>query len=410
VALAQEEESGGSATEQPRVYVVAVPMEASVDVAAARVGAAARSTLRGIDTVRWQEADRAFVNYEDELEALQRGRDRVRQGQQSFLELEYDRAIEAFSGAVRDFDSAAGILDDASVLGEALLYLGASQVFAGNDRGAARTFRRLHVQMPTLQPDPNVFSPRVVQRYGAAAPRDARNPRGEVVIESEPTDVDAHVDFVPRGRTPVTVDGLLAGPHILRLVQPGATPTVERVEVGRRSRTVTLVSSQRLAGLPRDIAALSDADVDRMHDHTPLGRVADLLELDALIVIRVSPKDRDQVELELLVFNASNGERLLRSVNPQPRATGSLEAGVHGLISDSLDAVLRQRAVVPGSGQDGQRPTGPTLIRPPDEKKIYEEPLFWVGVGAAVAAGVVVSVLIATAGDSDAGSQFVLEF
>src|SRR5690606_14459010 len=83
MAAAQDEDEPdpqGDETPEPAIpeqtaYVVAVPTSDELESVTARVGAAARASLRRIDGVRWQRPDQAYLGYSDfMLERLNRGR------------------------------------------------------------------------------------------------------------------------------------------------------------------------------------------------------------------------------------------------------------------------------------------------------------------------------------------------
>jgi hypothetical protein len=366
--------------------------------------------------------DQAFLGYDQFMvERLQRARERLDEGRQAYLNLELPTAIGALSGAVEDFDSAAPALEDATELGEALLFLGASQVFDGKARDARRTFERLHVQMPYLDPDPNLFNPDVLAEYERARPR--REGSGQIVVESEPTGAIVYVDYVARGRTPVTIGDLHDGRHAVRVTRPGATPFVQEVTIrrgGTEQVTAYLEDNEATPGLADSILALREHSLERIDEGDALSRVAQALELDKLGVIQVSPGDGDdQVRLRFVMFDVANGSPSPALVGPVPTAFGRLEAGVQQLVSQGLRASLTpnqqgeddERIPARGGGNGG----GFTQRGPGRSPEIWEEWWFWAAVGAVVVGGVVLGVVLATQGGgqdlgADPGGQIILEF
>ena len=403
------------------VYLLAVPTTPELEAVAARVGAASRAALRRVPGARWEAPDKAFLGYtEFMLDRLRRGRERLGEGRQAYLNLELERAIELLSGAIEDFDVAAAAMEDPQDLGEALLYLGASQTFAGQSRATRRTLQRLHQQMPHLQPDPNIFNPDVVRRYEASAPRDAASPSASLQIESEPPGAIAYVDFVPRGRTPLTVDGLMGGIHTVRVTRPGATPFVQQVDLGSREAgqvNAFLEDNEETAGLAEQVQALAVETTDEMESGSAIADIAGVLALDKIGIIRVSPAGGEgTVELELLMYDVENGSRILRAHGPAPTQLGALEAAVQELVSSGLDVALRHRAdaepgedaeVIPAfrERQQEEEPAGGASI--------FEQWWFWGGVGAAVVLGVVLTIVLTSGGDEvgqDTGGQIILQF
>ncbi len=406
----------------PRVYVVSVAADDTLEGYAQRAGAAARHELRSLTSVDWRAADQLFLGYDDSaLETIERARVRLDQGRQAYLNLDLQQAIALLSGAVTDFDSSAAALEDPEDVGQALLFLGASYAFNGQAREATRAFARLQVQMPHIVPDPNVFPPDVIQRFDAARPRDAASPAASISIESDPPGAIAYVDFVARGVTPIVVSGLVGGEHIVRVTRAGATPSVTSVTVRARATESTsafLVDGDRTAGLHEAIASIRDADIAAAPAGTPVHTVAEILDVERIGVIRVANSDVEgQVDIELLVYDVTNGRRLVRGAGTAPVAIGELEAAVHRLVSGALEAALTTRPQAteaePPPPVDEESPLTPPP--PPPEHSVVEEWWFWtilggaVLIGAAIAVGVVLGTQGSSLGQNPSG-VVVLEF
>ncbi|MGE0791599.1 MAG: PEGA domain-containing protein [Sandaracinaceae bacterium] len=410
------------AQDAPRAYIVAVPTSEGLDAVATRVGAASRAALRSVEGVDWRGPDQLFLGYDDSaLSVLDRAREQLEAGRQAYLNLEFDQAIQQLSGAVDNFDAASAALEDPSDLGQALLFLGASHGFNGQRRDALNVFRRLHTQMPHIQPDPDTFPPDVVNLYNQARPRDAGRPEGVVVIDSNPQGAIAYVDFLARGRTPLQVRELIGGEHVVRVTRPGATPFVESLTLRSRQAGTSdayLVDNQELEGLSEAIEQIATADVDAASDG-PIAQVATMLQVDKIGVIRVSDAGSDEVHLELLLFDARTGRRLVRGEVSASTEVGVLEQTVQRSVGAAFQAALRPTQVGDGERipaiQEGENPihyedqtTGPST-------PITEEWWFWTIIGV-VAVGLIVggiAIGLATQGPaqgSDRGGQVVFTF
>jgi tetratricopeptide (TPR) repeat protein len=410
-----------AAAQDPRVYIVSVAMDEPADAIAMRAGAAARAALRTIEGVDWRGPDQAFLGYDDSaLSSLTRARTRLEAGRQAYLALELEEAIGELEGAVADFDAAAAAMEDPGDLGQALLFLGASHAFNGQRRQALDVFRRLHTQMPHIQPDPDTFNPDVVELYDSAAPPDARSASGSVSIESNPPGAVVYVDFLARGRTPTTVDGLIGGDHVIRVSRPGAAPFVEPLNVRRgRSASSNAFLADRdesVAGLADALSHIPEADIERVAAGSPIGEVATTLDLAKIGVIRVSSAGDGQATLELLLFDVASGRRLVRGQGTVQTDTGVLEAGVLRLVQGAFEAALRptqsgdEENIINPGGEQPVRPIAP-VAGPP----IYEEWWFWTIIGAVVVIGlgVGIGVGVATQGPplgNDPGGQVIFTF
>lgn len=393
--VAEEEHVGPPA----RVYVVSVATDGTLVAVASRAGAAARASLRELDDVAWAEADQLFLGYDDNaLETIARARQRLSEGRDAYLNLDLDRAIELLNGAVEDFDHSAGAVESPIDLGEALLLLGASLAFNGRTRDATRVFTRLHVQMPHITPDPNVFPPDVIERFDAARPRDAGAPSASITIESDPPGAIAYVDFVARGVTPITVEGLIGGDHIVRVSRPGATSFVQPITVRAHQSTTTsafLVDDPRAGTLADTLLRVVDDDMSELSETAALREVATTLELDRVGVIRASPGDSPtDVALELVVFDVASGRRLVRGAGHASTALGELEPQVDRLVAGALEAAAHARvepvAVPVDEEEIPDHPVEPPP--PPAGTPVYEEWWFWTVIGGVAVAGIAVGI------------------
>lgn len=393
-----------SAQEGPPVYIVSVPMDDGLDAVATRAGAAARAALRRIEGVDWRSPDQRFLGYDDSaLSVLDRARQQLDAGRVAYLELEFDRAITELQGAVENFDAASAALEDPGDLGQALLFLGASHAFNGQTREAATVFRRLHTQMPFIEPDPNTFPPDVVRMYARARPRDARNPSGRITIDSNPPGAIAYVDFLARGRTPLTVRGLIEGEHVVRVTRPGATPFVEPLNVRRRRSAETsayLVDAEDLEGLATALDEIPSVDIEEMGDG-PISTVATLLQVEKIGVLRVSRAGRDEVTLELLLFDVATGRRLVRGQQTYGTAVGEFEDRVSQAVTAAFQAALTtanqaadEEQIPAFRGQDGPRDQSPSDEGGGD---VLEEWWFWTLIGLVAAGGIAAAIAIPVA-------------
>ncbi|NOY92406.1 MAG: PEGA domain-containing protein, partial [Deltaproteobacteria bacterium] len=324
-----------------RVYILSTTSDAALEGVSARVGAAARAALRGVQGALWEEADRRYLGYDEAtLASANAARAHLAEGRQAYLNLELETAIDLLGQSVQEFDRAAAALEDPSDLGSALLFLGAAQTFADQSRAARRVFVRVHRQFPHLAPDPNIFPPDVIERFNAARPRHADTANGQVHIESAPTGALIYVDYVARGYAPIDVGGLLDGEHVVRVLRPGATPFVQTIEVNRgRAEDVNafLDDDPDVAGLADAVAGVRDASLDSIGAGSVLGELATLLDLDELGVIRVSAgESEDTVELEFMVFETEGGQRLLRAHGQAAVAVGRLESAVGQLVAGTM--------------------------------------------------------------------------
>jgi len=416
-AQAQEGEAEET-MQQQRIYIVSHALEPELEAVAARAGSAARSALREVSAADWSAADQRYLGYDDAaLQHITEARRLLAEGSQAYLDLQLDNATQLLGQAIEEFDASQSALEDESGLGQALLYLGASYIFNGQTRVGRSVFERLHRQMPHIRPDPNEFPPEVVEQFERSTPR---NNEGAIHIMSDPTGAIAYVDFVPRGQTPITVTGLVPGEHTVRLTRPGATPYIEQVDVGRGQSEVQafLMDNEGNEGLAEMVAGITGHELEE--GDGPIRQVGELLQLDKIGVIRVSYGDsREQVKLEMVIFDVASGRRVLRGEVQAPRGLGELEPVVQRAVKQGVESVLRPQVgeddeTIIGGGGEVIGGGGGGGGGDEEETPLWKKWWLWAAVGAVVVAGVIVTAVVVAGGDSDLGQnpngQVVIEF
>jgi hypothetical protein len=398
-----------------RIYMVSTAVDPELEALSGRVGAAARAALRRVPSADWQVADQRYLGYDDNtLEKLRVARAKLELGRTAYLDLRLDEATVLLQEAVESFDQAMSALEDPTDLGQSLLFLGAVQVYNGDRRGAQRTFERLHVQMPHIRPDPNVFAPDVVQRYEQAA---VRAMDAQITVESDPPGAVAYVDFVPRGLTPVTIGDLPRGAHTIRVVAPGSTPYIENAESGGRRGAATvsafLLPVEGNEGLAAAVNGIAGSEL-RSADGA-VGEVARILDLDKIGVIRVAyGESQESIQLELVIFDAHSGRRVLRGEVVAPRALGELEDVVTRAVQQAVENALSPRV-----GEDDESALAidltPEVPDEPEERDpLYKKWWLWAAIGGVVVVGAVIGIAVAASGGSgvgqDPGGQVVFQF
>lgn len=408
--------AAAGAQASPTVYVVAVPADAATAGLASLVERAAQEALRRTDPRGWQMPDRRYLGYDDgKLETLQRARARLNEGREAYVALDLPKAAELLTSAVADFDASADTWNNPGDLESALLFLGATHVFADQLDEAARVFRRIHVQMPQAAPDPDVFNPRVIDVYRRAQPRG--RPRGSLRVTSDPPGARVYVDYRLRGVTPTTVDRLRFGSHRVTLVRPGAEVFSHPVTI-RSRRAVPLraeLPERRPArGLNRALLAMRAAAYETMPAEHPAREVARLLGAAHLGVLLVKQRGQ-RADIELGMFDLAGARRLVHRTIRVSTETAALESGVAELVDSALWDWSQARLVPPRPVAVVVPEVAPPPPPPPvDDGPAHEQWWFWgllVLAAGGVAAGTVGAIMaIDNITGSDPGGQIVLEF
>lgn len=395
-------------------YVVTLAGDNSLADEAATLQAIAREQMMAHPGLAWQHPDQRFLGYsEDASTALSEAQTAMAEGQGAYLNLQLDGAVTAFKRALAAYRRAAPVLESPEAIGEALLYLGASQVAQGDRRGARQSFRQLARQFPNSRPDPQQFSPAVVDAYRAAAR--GIPAAGALTVESPAQGTNVYVDYSRRGTAPVTVDGLPAGQHVVRVMRPGFVPEVDNVTLraGRPSQ-LTLVpdsgsQTRRWVGLTGRMG--TTVLPDELDTDGDAGILASMLQLDLLGLLRVTrAHPGGPLALEFAAFDAATGDRIVHleeqatAANLSTTGTQLVQRALRVMAEHEPSQAGQQVAVATGERTDSRDDDR-------DDGSIFEKWYFWAAVGAvAVGGGVATYLLLQDGDDSSDNAQIVIQF
>jgi hypothetical protein len=398
----------------PRVYVVSVPAAPEHELTARELAALARAALAEAEGFRIREADAvlrgdlaaAHDTYAAGLTALSRGR-------QGYLGFELDAAEASLQEALARFAEAIPVIDSPEPVAQALMYLGASHVLAG-DLAAARTvFARYHAAFAELAPDDRVFNPQVMQQWKEARQKLDQKPRGKLVVETSSPLAEITVDGRVRGvGASLTVDELAPGDHTLRVAVPGAAPFATPFTL--RPRETARISATTGPERAELVPLLAQAG-----DLAQAANLQQALGVDALAVLRVGSDASGVQGVQLLAVGAVEP---VEDARPLPSDVAQRAQTVRSLVAVFLERVARrihadERRLEP-------EPLAKTPFFPVEQppapapaRAWYKRGWVWAVVGGVVLAGVGAGVAIAVAkkpsgadGDQPDGASLTLEF
>jgi hypothetical protein len=395
--------------EPPKVYVVAVPDAPEQELAAHEMAALARAALAEAEGFRTREADAvlrgdlsaAHDAYAAGLAALGRGR-------QGYLGFELDVAEAALQEALAKFAEATAVIDSPEPVAQALMYLGACHVLAGDHTAARAVFTRYHAAFAELAPDDRVFNPQVMQQWKDARTKLDQKPRGKLVVEASSALAEISVDGRVRGiGASLTVEALAPGEHWLRAAVPGAAPFTSAFTLRpRETAHVTATTGAERAELVPLLAQAGDAVQAESLQHA--------LGVDALAVLRVGS---DGVGLLAVGAVEAGAEQrtLPADVAARAQTARSLVAVFLEHVAARVHADERRAEPVPLA----KTPFFPVEEAPKSEppKPWFKRGWVWAVIGGVVLAGAGAGVAIAVAkkpsgadGHEPDGASLTLEF
>lgn len=257
---------------------------------------------RPVDPVASLEAGMAVG-----LQRVESGKQALDQGQQAFLDMRVAPAIRFLEQAVEEFSAAFGHLSHPGPMVEALLILGAARAVNGDVAGARKAFvGALH-----LRPDADVSDvtalPEPAAAFGVAKSVVGAGRTGSLLVDSEPSGAEVHLDGTYVGATPYDQTAVPAGPHWVVLRKAGferkstpiEVPDGETVSIlgqaaalspsRRRPLYETAMAKLSKAGPERgakdgieDLKALFLSDLLLVFDPAPGGLAASLWDLETM--------------------------------------------------------------------------------------------------------------------------------
>lgn len=272
-------------------------------------------------------------------------------------------------------------------LAQAQFLLGAAHAVHGDKRAALARFVALLAWRPDFVADPTLQPGEVMPVWEKAQARVEKLPGGSIEISSTPEGAMAYVDGRFVGFTPTVVEALPAATHYVTVKLHGRIRAVKPVKVSDRrpaSLRVELVATpevDRVRAAIDQIAPAIGKEQMPAKAQAALGDLAELLEIDHAVVLVVP--DDGMGEYRGYVYRVEGGVQLARD-----RVTlGERDpAEAFGELARELYAGISFEPLPPPDE------TVTSIARP--GRPFYKRWWFWSGVGAAVAAGVAIPLIV----------------
>jgi hypothetical protein len=124
-------------------------------------------------------------------------------------------------------------------------------VLSGKKKPGEKIYRRLLVLHPDAELDPMVFPPSLAATFSRIAKEVQRSGTGGLRIESATPGAEVWVDGIFRGISPVLLESLVEGQHIIRLVRRGHQSWGRKKRVHIDSQEVIRQGLESLPGFER---------------------------------------------------------------------------------------------------------------------------------------------------------------
>jgi len=334
----------------------------------------------------------AFLSGDDPLRAreqVQKGLELLDRGREMYDAFELAPALSTTTKAVLALERGAAALHDMGPYVNALLLLGATYSLKADKRNARNTFERalLVDRRATLQG--GGYPPTVMEIFDEARDLVEGAPLASLSIYANPAAAEVYVDGIFRGSTPLTIDRLPAGRHVVRVFRSGYTSygrVIELLDGAEETVQAALKPTPQAAQFESLLRrAGPEAAQDGMGPATQ--ELGAWVKVDQLMLVQVTASG-DDVTLQVAHYDAAGAQRLHAATRTFSFSSQRFRANVEEFIIGEFRQA--QLGVASSSGTGQQIGSG---YAPPRPDRPAHPGFVWggVSVGAAVlflAAGV----------------------
>lgn len=242
---------------------------------------------------------------------IEEGRKKLQRGQQMYDAFELGPAVATLNEAVLAFERGAGALTDPQPYIKALQWLGASYALQADRKAAKQSFVRALLINRRAQLQGAGFPPTVMELYSAAREDATSRPQARLTVYSNPAAAEVYVDGVFRGTAPLTVEGLGAGQHLLRVYRAGFQGFGQVVKLVEGSEKTVQAALKPCAQAAQFESLARRAGIEATQDG--MGQASSelgaWLKVDQLMVVLVTASG-DDVTLQAALYDAAASKRI----------------------------------------------------------------------------------------------------
>lgn len=247
-------------------------------------------------------------------QALKNARELVAGCRADFESLDLDGAANACGNALKQFEKFASQVSDTKLVAEALMLLGAAYVLRDEEKQGIKKLQQAFAMMPDIEPDPSVFNPSMRQTFNKSVEQLQKRPLSALVVDSKPDHAMVYLDNRFVGVTPLTVEKVMEGKHLLRVVKAGYRSWGKMIELNggnEAAETATLKPAGSLEEYKALMGALSSIFMGDQEPssivQTALKQMGGLLNAETLLLSQVR-LDGERVQVMARFFDVQKSE------------------------------------------------------------------------------------------------------
>jgi hypothetical protein len=158
----------------------------------------------------------------------------LEQGKQAYENLELEDAQAKFSQALKKFEYGFGYLERSGYLVETLMYQGASYVLVGEPKKGRPFFVRAADLPGRKMIDDELFPPNIQEIFAQVKAEAEAGKRAKASLITVPQGATVFVDNVYRGGSPLQIEDLRPGVHLVRAIKDGLRPWGGKIKVNAK--------------------------------------------------------------------------------------------------------------------------------------------------------------------------------
>lgn len=332
-----------SPTAPRRVSALLIPMDPTAEASTVKLEGYMNEALEQFNGFAVHKPDQLFgLPGDSEAEAsLERGKKGYEESLAAFEQKNYEDAERKVRATLKELQTAVAAMRNCSPLCDASALYAAVLHQRGDVEEAKLVLIDLIALNPTFELNPKRFSREfILLRAQVATSRNAQL-RGNAMVKSRPSGARVYVDGEFQGFTPMTVQTLPIGKHLLRVERPGFRQSGQILEVSPDDVEVMAELS------PTAEYQSYDAQLDRVASEVARSNgqgksvvaLGKSLKLDRAILgtVRALP-ERDGTEMLLALYELKSGKRLgTKRVVLQDEEFGQLKSEVQRAVNHMVN-------------------------------------------------------------------------
>ncbi|HSP78177.1 MAG TPA: PEGA domain-containing protein [Myxococcaceae bacterium] len=328
-----------------RASALLVPMDPLAEAAGPKLESymnEALSQFQGL-SVRKPEELLGLPADDEARRSLERGRKGYEESLAAFEKKDYEDAELKVRATLKELrKAAAAMTTSCSPLCDATALYGAVMHQRGDVEEAKLALLDLMALNPTYELDVKRYSREFISLRVQVATSVNAALRGSVLVKSRPAGARVYMDGEFQGYTPMTVQTLPVGKHLLRLERPGFQQYGQILEVSPDEFEVTapLSPTDTYKGYDAQLDAVASSILRSGKSSPPVVTLGKSLGLErGLVGTLKSNKERGTTELTLGYYDMGTGQRLAgRHVVLQGDEFGQLQSEMSRLVNHLLNS------------------------------------------------------------------------